>query len=120
MPPAQGSSPWLGTCHHGRMSQDPAYRSLSFWLDTAPDKLVPGEPLDGDAEVDVAIAGAGFTGLWTAYYLAKADPGLRSWCASRTSPAWRVGPERGLVLGAVPRVTDQAGRMAGREAAVAM
>jgi glycine/D-amino acid oxidase-like deaminating enzyme len=27
--------------------------------------------------VDVAIVGAGYTGLWTAYYLARADPGLR-------------------------------------------
>ena len=27
--------------------------------------------------MDVAIVGAGFTGLWTAYYLARADPGLR-------------------------------------------
>ncbi|HEX4727189.1 MAG TPA: FAD-binding oxidoreductase [Jatrophihabitans sp.] len=27
--------------------------------------------------VDVAIVGAGYTGLWTAYYLRQADPGLR-------------------------------------------
>jgi len=27
--------------------------------------------------VDVAIVGAGYTGLWTAYYLRRADPGLR-------------------------------------------
>ena len=27
--------------------------------------------------VDVAIVGAGYTGLWTAYYLKRADPGLR-------------------------------------------
>ncbi|MDQ2959415.1 MAG: FAD-binding oxidoreductase, partial [Actinomycetota bacterium] len=26
---------------------------------------------------DVAIIGAGYTGLWTAYYLSLADPGLR-------------------------------------------
>ncbi|MEZ5193205.1 MAG: FAD-dependent oxidoreductase [Nocardioides sp.] len=31
----------------------------------------------GDLEADVAIVGAGFTGLWTAYYLAEADPTLR-------------------------------------------
>lgn len=30
-----------------------------------------------DTEVDVAIVGAGYTGLWTAYYLLKADPSLR-------------------------------------------
>ncbi|QNE19964.1 FAD-dependent oxidoreductase [Kribbella qitaiheensis] len=39
---------------------------------------VPVRPaLPGDREADVAIVGAGFTGLWTAYYLLKADPALR-------------------------------------------
>jgi glycine/D-amino acid oxidase-like deaminating enzyme len=34
-------------------------------------------PLVGDAECDVCIVGGGLTGLWTAYYLAKARPDLR-------------------------------------------
>jgi glycine/D-amino acid oxidase-like deaminating enzyme len=34
-------------------------------------------PLSGDIDVDVAVVGGGLTGLWTAYYLALADPGLR-------------------------------------------
>ena len=33
--------------------------------------------LAGPLEADVAIVGAGFTGLWTALYLARADPALR-------------------------------------------
>jgi glycine/D-amino acid oxidase-like deaminating enzyme len=33
--------------------------------------------LPGDLDVDVAVVGGGFTGLWTAYYLAEADPSLR-------------------------------------------
>ena len=33
--------------------------------------------MGGDTDVDVCIVGAGFTGLWTAYFLAEADPGLR-------------------------------------------
>jgi glycine/D-amino acid oxidase-like deaminating enzyme len=33
--------------------------------------------LAGDLDVDVAIVGAGYTGLWTAYYLRLADPSLR-------------------------------------------
>jgi glycine/D-amino acid oxidase-like deaminating enzyme len=48
----------------------------SLWEETAPPPT-PRPPLDGDLDVDVAIVGAGFTGLWTAYYLARADPGLR-------------------------------------------
>lgn len=37
----------------------------------------PADVLEFDAEADVAIVGAGFTGLWTAYYLLRADPRLR-------------------------------------------
>jgi glycine/D-amino acid oxidase-like deaminating enzyme len=33
--------------------------------------------LSGDLDVDIAIVGAGYTGLWTAYYLLLADPALR-------------------------------------------
>ncbi len=33
--------------------------------------------MDRDLQVDVAIVGAGYTGLWTAYYLHRADPTLR-------------------------------------------
>jgi len=59
------------------MPSDQTYRPVSFWLDTVPGSLAPGEVLPGDLTVDVAIAGAGLTGLWTAYYLATAQPGLR-------------------------------------------
>ena len=51
--------------------------SPSFWYDTLPNPVVPRPALSGDREVDVAIVGAGYTGLWTAYYLKKADPSLR-------------------------------------------
>jgi glycine/D-amino acid oxidase-like deaminating enzyme len=37
----------------------------------------PRAPLRHDLEVDVAIVGAGFSGLWTAYHLLAADPSLR-------------------------------------------
>lgn len=52
---------------------------LSLWWDTLPEGLRRpiGTPLDGDAVADVAIVGAGYTGLWTAYYLSQADPTLR-------------------------------------------
>lgn len=36
----------------------------------------PRAALAGDATADVAIIGAGYTGLWTAYYLKQANPGL--------------------------------------------
>ena len=53
------------------------YGSYSLWLDSTDEDLAPRSALPGDVDVDVAIVGAGYTGLWTAYYLAKADPTLR-------------------------------------------
>ena len=49
----------------------------SFWLESSGDDLSPRPPLDGSTEADVAILGAGMTGLWTAYYLKLRDPSLR-------------------------------------------
>jgi glycine/D-amino acid oxidase-like deaminating enzyme len=52
------------------------YASYSYWLETCGDELTPRPPLDGSVDVDVAILGAGYSGLWTAYYLLKRDPSL--------------------------------------------
>ncbi|HEX5826181.1 MAG TPA: FAD-dependent oxidoreductase [Candidatus Limnocylindrales bacterium] len=54
---------------------DPA--AVSYWLETSGDDLTPRAPVDGTTEADVAILGAGMTGLWTAFYLRRADPSLR-------------------------------------------
>ena len=53
------------------------YRGLSLWHDTVPGSLRPRAALPGDLDVDVAVVGAGFTGLWTAYYLLVEDPSVR-------------------------------------------
>lgn len=50
--------------------------NVSFWyadLGGLPEKRAA---LPGDREADICIIGAGYTGLWTAYYLKKADPSL--------------------------------------------
>ena len=54
-------------------------RAVSFWLDSLPadHSLATRQRLPGDVTADVAIVGAGYTGLWTAYYLKQADPSLR-------------------------------------------
>ncbi len=51
--------------------------SLSLWHETSGDDLTPRPGLPSSIDCDVAIVGAGFTGLWTAYYLLRADPTLR-------------------------------------------
>jgi glycine/D-amino acid oxidase-like deaminating enzyme len=53
------------------------YRERSLWLDGLAEPLVPRPPLPGDVECDVAIVGAGFTGLWAAYYLKQHQPDIR-------------------------------------------
>jgi glycine/D-amino acid oxidase-like deaminating enzyme len=52
------------------------YADVSYWLETAGD-LAPRPSLDGTTDADVAILGAGYTGLWTAFYLLRRQPGLR-------------------------------------------
>lgn len=52
------------------------YRDLSFWHDSVPGSLQPRPALSGDGTTDIAIIGAGYTGMWTAYYLKRANPGL--------------------------------------------
>jgi glycine/D-amino acid oxidase-like deaminating enzyme len=53
------------------------YRTYSFWLDSVPGDLEPRPSLGGQVDVDVAVIGGGYTGLWTAYYLKRSDPTLR-------------------------------------------
>ncbi|RAZ91920.1 FAD-dependent oxidoreductase [Mesorhizobium hawassense] len=68
---------------------------ISFWyadLGTIP---APRPPLPGDIEADVAIVGAGYTGLWTAYYLKKAKPSLRIVLLERESAGFGASGRNG-------------------------
>ena len=47
-----------------------------LWLDT-PDRPAPRPAVDGEVEVDLAVVGAGFTGLWTALRAVERAPGTR-------------------------------------------
>ena len=58
-------------------SEDPRYRMVSLWHDTVPGSFAPRPALPGDRDADVAIVGAGYTGLWTAYHLLRLDPTIR-------------------------------------------
>lgn len=85
-------------------------RSKSLWLDQLAAPLVQRPPLSGDVEVDVAIVGAGYTGLWTAYSLLGSDPSLRvlvvereivGFGASGRNGGWCVGELAGGLDGAI-------------------
>jgi glycine/D-amino acid oxidase-like deaminating enzyme len=49
---------------------------ISYWLE-AVGPIIKRPELVGELEVEVAVVGAGFTGLWTAYELQRRDPSLR-------------------------------------------
>lgn len=72
----------------------------SMWLDELPGGLTQRAALNGDLTVDVVVVGAGFTGLWTAYYLKALDPSLSvlvverehvGFGASGRNGGWAVG-----------------------------
>jgi len=50
---------------------------VSWWWRDLGGIPAPRRPLPGDTDADVAIVGGGYTGLWTAYYLARLQPDLR-------------------------------------------
>lgn len=91
----------------------------SLWADTAP-VSPPRPPLAGDATVDVAVVGAGFTGLWTAHYLAEADPSLRiAVLEAETVGYGASGRNGGWCSALFPASLDSLCGLAGREAALA-
>jgi glycine/D-amino acid oxidase-like deaminating enzyme len=115
------------------------YASFSYWLETCGDDLSPRPALDGSIEVDVAILGAGYSGLWTAYYLLAREPSLRiaivekeiagfgasgrngSWCTSHFPASYGAiaehhGREAAVALyRAMAGAVDEVGRVAASE-----
>lgn len=115
------------------------YRRISYWMDSLGGPVTVRPALPGDVEADVAIVGAGYTGLWTAYYLAKLDPSLRvvvverevvgygasgrngGWCsalfaASHARLAREFGRERmHATRQAMNETVDEVGRVAAEE-----
>src|SRR5580693_1556749 len=105
----------------GGMAAADVYRKLSLWHGSVPGSLEPGPPLPGDLEADVAIVGAGFTGLWTAYYLARADPGLKIVVCERDIAGFGASGRNGGWCSALfPASLGKLERMAGRDAAIGM
>ena len=93
---------------------------VSFWqwqLGSAPHRPA----LVGPESVDVAIVGGGYTGLWTAYYLATAEPGLRvAVLEARRCGYGASGRNGGWLTAALPGSAARYAEDRGRAAAVAM
>ena len=87
-----------------------ALRARSLWLDQLDGPLATRPALDGDCDVDVAIVGGGYSGLWSAHALCRSDPSLRvlvieremvGFGASGRNGGWCVGELAGGLGGAV-------------------
>lgn len=85
---------------------------VSHWFDSLP-ALRPRLP--GDREADVCIVGAGYTGLWTAYYLKRADPTLRiTVLEARFAGFGASGRNGGWLSGLVPGDRNRMAKTHGR------
>ena len=49
---------------------------LGYWIEEA-GEVDPRPALSGELEADVVVVGGGYTGMWTAWYLRRLDPGAR-------------------------------------------
>src|SRR3954470_7582608 len=98
-------------------------RSLSLWHDTLPqgETLAARPPLPSDIDVDVAIVGGGFTGLWTAHYLLAADPTLRVAVIEKQIAGFGAsGRNGGWASALLPMTLDTIAKGHGRDAAIRM
>lgn len=91
----------------------------SLWSQTLPESdRVSGAPLDVDIDVDVAIVGAGLTGLWTALSLLERDPHLRVAVLERETIGFGAsGRNGGWCSGFLPMSVTAMAHGHGREAA---
>ena len=95
----------------------PTNGHVSHWFDGPP---VPRPPLPGSRDADICIVGAGYTGLWTAYYLKQADPSLRIVVLeARFAGFGASGRNGGWLSGLVPGDRERMARQYGRDAVVA-
>jgi glycine/D-amino acid oxidase-like deaminating enzyme len=98
-----------------------SYRRLSLWWDRQPHPIELRPPLGGDIDVDVAVVGGGLTGLWTAFYLADADPSLRIAVVERDVAGFGASGRNGGWCSALFAVSDERlAAVAGHAAAMAM
>ena len=96
-------------------------RSRSLWLDQLDAPIAPRPPLGGDVDVDVAIVGAGYGGLWSAHSLLRADPSLRVLVIEREAVGFGAsGRNGGWCVGELAGGLGGAAATWGRDAGIAM
>ncbi|MGI8613591.1 MAG: NAD(P)/FAD-dependent oxidoreductase [Nocardioidaceae bacterium] len=97
------------------------YQRLSLWHDTADDDWAARPALPGPLDVDVAIVGAGYTGLWTACYLSRVAPDCRIVVLEREVAGFGASGRNGGWCSALfPTASSVLARRHGAAAAVRM
>jgi glycine/D-amino acid oxidase-like deaminating enzyme len=90
---------------------------VSFWHASSRRPAVSRRPLPGQTEADVCIVGAGYTGLWTAYYLKKAAPALRVVVLEKEFAGFGAsGRNGGWLSGTLPGFRARYAAFGGRQA----
>ncbi|MGI5169294.1 NAD(P)/FAD-dependent oxidoreductase [Spirillospora sp. CA-253888] len=80
-----------------------------------------GEPLPGPRTADVCVVGAGYTGLWTAYYLKRARPDLSVVVLEKEFAGFGAsGRNGGWAVGEIAGARERYAARHGRPAAVAL
>lgn len=94
---------------------------VSFWWHDVGGVPQAGPALARDADLDIAIIGAGFTGLWTAYYLTMTDPSLRIGIVEREFAGFGAsGRNGGWLTGEFTWARERYAAVAGRAAVIGM
>ncbi|HLH59751.1 MAG TPA: FAD-dependent oxidoreductase [Streptosporangiaceae bacterium] len=92
---------------------------VSFWWRAGGGFPARRPSLPEPAEADVCVVGAGFTGLWTAYYLKRADPSLRIIVLEAAFAGFGAsGRNGGWLTAALPGSRERYARGPGGRAAV--
>jgi len=95
----------------------PVNGRVSNWYDELP---ASRGSLPGHRDADVCIVGAGYTGLWTAYYLKRADPSLRiAVIDARFAGFGASGRNGGWLSGLVPGDRSRMAQLYGRDRVLA-
>jgi glycine/D-amino acid oxidase-like deaminating enzyme len=97
------------------------YSNVSYWMESCGDDLSPRPALSGSIDADIAILGAGYSGLWTAFYLLKQQPGLKIAIIEREIAGFGAsGRNGGWCTCGFPTSPGTIARAYGRESGVAV
>ncbi|GAA2590999.1 FAD-dependent oxidoreductase [Actinomadura fulvescens] len=110
----------MGSTPSAPRADDHVNGDVSYWFRDGgvPE---PGSRLPGPRACDVCIVGAGYTGLWTAYYLKRARPDLRIVVLEKEFAGFGAsGRNGGWVVGELAGSREAYARRHGKDATVAL